>query len=166
MHVHPLPSPALSSPSVPSPTKSVLLGLLLSVYLLWALVLGLRSCGGLRKLSPSHILLFCVTLLACLVAVIGVFVAAYYPYSTSTVAFVGIHGLLNLYIWTLAISFSPVRGGLSGGPNSLGVGDKAVAEGGPSAAVSGMGADRRGGADDDISGWENPADADFKAIEL
>lgn len=138
---------------------------MLSVYLIWVLLLGLRSCGGLRKVSPSYILLYFITLLACLVAVIGVFVAAYYPYSTSAVAFVGIHGLLNLYIWTLAISFSPVRASASGGPHSLGVGDKPAAAGSASAAVTGTGAGRTG-AEDDISAWEDPADADFKAVEL
>lgn len=160
-----MPFPPCPIPLSPAPLP-VVLGLLLSVYMIWALLLGLRSCGGLRKVSPSYILLYFVTLLACLVAVIGVFVAAYYPYSTSAVAFVGIHGLLNLYIWTLAISFSPVRGAVSGGSSSLGVGDKAAAGGGASAAVTGTGAGRRSGADDDISPWENPADADFKAVEL
>lgn len=146
---------------------------MLAVYMLWAVLLGLNSCGGLRKVSPSYILLYFITLLACLVAVIGVFVAAYYPYSTSAVAFVGIHGLLNLYIWTLAISFSPVRTSNSaarGSSHSLGVGDKAGPEGGgrgrSGAAVTGTGAGRRSGADDDVSAWEDPADVDFKAVEL
>lgn len=131
--------------------------MLLSVYMLWALVLALRSCGALRRVSPSYVLLYCITLLACLVAVIGVFVAAYYPYSTSGVAFVGIHGLLNLYVWTLAVSFSPVRARplSEGDPHALGMGDKSA---GP--AVIGTGGDGDG------DEWENAADGGLKAVEL
>lgn len=155
---------SIPPPSPPSPRFAPpgFLGFLLAVYMLWVIVLGLRSCGSLRRVSPSYVLLYCITLLACLVAVIGVFVAAYYPYSTSGVAFVGIHGLLNLYVWTLAISFSPVRSrSVSGGDsNALGVGDKSSAAGGT--AVTGT----RAGAVDDISGWEDSADGDFKAVEL
>ncbi|CAM9791664.1 unnamed protein product [Ectocarpus sp. 12 AP-2014] len=138
---------------------AVLLGLMLSVYLLWIVVVGLRSCGRLRTVSPSFILLYCITLLTCLVAVIGVFVAAYYPYSTSAVAFVGIHGLLNLYVWTLAACFAPVR------TPSLGMRDKPVSIGGTS-AVAGTTRQNHRDEEEDISVWEDPADGDFKGVEL
>lgn len=135
---------------------------MLSVYMLWAILLGLRNFGGLSKLSPSHTLLYFVSLLSCLVAVIGVFVAAYYPYSTSGVAFVSIHGLLNLYVWTLAVSFSPVRSQTSGA-DALGMGDRPVELRRPSAAIGGTGKRQH---DDDLPVWEDPADTDFKAVEL
>lgn len=151
-------------PRFPSPALSVLLGLMLSVYLLWTIVLGLRSCGSLRRVSPSYILLYCITLLACLVAIIGVFVAAYYPYSTSGTAFVGIHGLLNLYIWTLAISFSPVRSRSTGDPHALGMGDKPVSIRSGTSAVTGT--NQRENSNGQGNGWEDPADSDFKAVEL
>lgn len=117
--------------------------------MLSAIVLVLRSCGGLRRASASFVLLYCITLLSCLVAVIGVFVAAYYPYSTSGVAFVGIHGLLNLYVWTLAACFTPVEGGHAGeAPTKVPAVTATVAE------------------DADLRGWSNSADTDFKAVEL
>lgn len=160
----PLPTAARSLP--PPPALVVVLGLLLSVYLLWTIVLGLRSCGSLRRVSPSYVLLYCITLLACLVAVIGVFVAAYYPYSTSGVAFVGIHGLLNLYIWTLAVSFSPVRSRSVGDPHSLGMGDKPVSISGGTSAVTGTNERSNSNGQGSSSSWENPTDSDFKAVEL
>lgn len=136
---------------------------------MWTIVLGLRSCGSLRRVSPSYVLLYFVTLLACLVAIIGVFVAAYYPYSTSGAAFVGIHGLLNVYVWTLAVSFSPVRTRSSKDSNSLGMGDKPVSLGGGNSAVVTGTEDERGNRHSNGSngsGWEDPADSDFKAVEL
>lgn len=131
-----------------------LLGFLLAAYMLWAIFLILRSCGGLRRLSPSFVLLYFVTLLSCLVAVIGVFVAAYYPYSTSGLAFIGIHGLLNLYVWTLAVSFAPVRESASRGAPSNS----------PAMPTTVTGTDK----DDveDMNGWADSTDNDFKAVEL
>lgn len=130
------------------------------MYILWVLFLMLRSCGSLRRASPSYILLFVVTLLTCLVAIIGVFVAAYYPYQGSGVAFVGIHGLLNLYVWTLAASFAPVVSGREIFPKGAPAGEIP-------AVVVGSGMDV---GDVDLSAWNStniPAvDHDFKAVEL
>lgn len=79
---------------------------------------------------------------------VGVFVAAYYPYSTSGEAFLGIHGVLNLYVWTLAACFTPVA------PGSDSV-DKPPGE--MAAVVVGT------GDDPDIVPW---TDSEFKAVEL
>ena len=138
---------------------------MLAVYMVWVILLALRSCGSLRQSSPSFILLFFITLLTCLVAVIGVFVAAYYPYSTSAVAFVGIHGLLNMYVWTLAASFSPVRAVAPLG--GLGMGDKPVVLRAASSAVTGTSRGHgAGGMGDHSKAWEDPGDSDFRAVEL
>ena len=137
---------------------------MLAVYMVWVILLALRSCGSLRQSSPSFILLFFITLLTCLVAVIGVFVAAYYPYSTSAVAFVGIHGLLNLYVWTLAASFSPVRAVVP--PGGLGMGDKPVVLRASSSAVTGTSREGGGIVGDNSKAWEDPGDSDFRAVEL
>lgn len=121
--------------------------MLLAVYMLWVLMLVLTSCGRLREVSASYVLLYFVTLLSCLVAIIGVFVAAFYPYSTSEIAFVSIHGLMNLYVWTLALSFSPIR--VEGASEGLGMGDK------PRRVETGT-----------AKGWDDGMDSDFKAVEL
>lgn len=123
--------------------------------MLWVLILVLRSCGTLRRSSPSYILLFFVTVLTCLVAVIGVFVASYYPYSTSGTAFVGIHGLMNLYVWTLAASFAPIETSREIFPKDDPAGEM------PTVVVGGTEHDNS-----DIAAWTEHADHDFKAVEL
>ena len=121
--------------------------------MIWVLLLVLTSCGRLRQVSPSYILLYFITLLSCLVAIVGVFVAAFYPYSTSEIAFVSIHGLMNMYVWILAGSFTPVRVARSDG--GLGLGDKALAADTGTAHHGGLG-----------NGWDDATDSDFKAVEL
>ncbi|CAN0106049.1 unnamed protein product [Sphacelaria rigidula] len=133
----------------------------MTLYVLWVIFLILRSCGTLRRASLSYILLYAVTVLTCLVAVIGVFVAAYYPYSGSGVAFVGIHGLLNLYVWSLAASFAPVDSGSESFPK----GNHHVGEM-PTVVVGGTAAIING----EHTAWTSEdlpsIDQDFKAVEL
>lgn len=121
----------------------------MAIYMLWMLVLMLRSCCKLRRSSPSHVLLFFLTIITWFVAVVGVFIAAYYPYSTSGEAFLGVHGVLNLYVWTLAASFTPVVNGA----DSV---EKPPGE--MAAVVVGTGDN-----DPDIAPW---TDSEFKAVEL
>lgn len=121
----------------------------MAIYMLWVLILVLRASCLLRRISASHMLLFFLTLVTWLMAVIGVFVAAYYPYSTSGEAFLGVHGVLNLYVWTLAVCFTPV----SSTSDAI---DKPPEE--MAAVVVGT-----GDSDPDIARW---TDSEFKAVEL
>ncbi|CAM9852793.1 unnamed protein product, partial [Discosporangium mesarthrocarpum] len=86
------------------------LGTFMFIYMAWIFYLIIRSWGVRRGMSPSYRLLYLASLVTCAMAIVGVFAAGFYPYSTSTSMFLALYGLTNLYIWGLSISFTPVEG--------------------------------------------------------
>ncbi|CAM9176066.1 unnamed protein product, partial [Choristocarpus tenellus] len=80
----------------------------MSVYMIWIVYLLVRSRGLLKRMSVSYLLLYFSSLISCIVGVIGVFAAAFYPYSTSTSAFLALYGVINMYVWGLAGCFTSV----------------------------------------------------------
>ncbi|KAG5178203.1 Wnt-binding factor required for Wnt secretion-domain-containing protein [Tribonema minus] len=84
-----------------------LLGTLMAVYLVWLAVAILRGCVYVQRLSAAYQFLYSITMVTFFISIVGVFTAAFYPWSTSGITFLGFHGLYNLYIWTLAFAYAP-----------------------------------------------------------
>jgi hypothetical protein len=85
-----------------------IIGSLMTIYLLWCIFLIASSCRYVSSLTSGYQFLYSITLLTLFISVIGVFTAAFYPWSTSAVTFLGFHGLFNIYVWTLSYAYAPI----------------------------------------------------------
>jgi Wnt-binding factor required for Wnt secretion len=87
-----------------------ILAVLMAACMMWLLVLiATGSCKYVGKLSRGYKFLFALTVLTVVMCCAGVFSAATYPLSSSGTVFLGFYGLLNVYIWTLALAYMPVH---------------------------------------------------------
>jgi Wnt-binding factor required for Wnt secretion len=87
-----------------------ILAVLMVAYMMWLLVLvATGCCKYVRKLSRGYKFLFALTVLTVVMCCAGVFTAAAYLLSSSGTVFLGFYGLMNVYVWTLAIAYMPVH---------------------------------------------------------
>ena len=89
--------------------------LLAVIYILWFLYYMCRGFRTIASLPPAFIMVFLLTAISALATVAGILAGSYYPLAGG-VSFLGVCGLMNMYVWTLAFVYAPLEaaGGASG----------------------------------------------------
>ncbi|GMI44155.1 hypothetical protein TrCOL_g5484 [Triparma columacea] len=96
---------------------SVIGSLFILAYALWFLFYTFRAVAVIRQLPPPFLFIFLITFFTFVATVVGIFIAAMYPLPGAAVDFLGMYSLYNLYIWTMAFVYAPLK---SGGDNEDG----------------------------------------------
>ncbi|GMH71188.1 hypothetical protein TrRE_jg11118 [Triparma retinervis] len=90
---------------------SVLGSLFMIAYALWFLFYTFRALAVIRNLPPPFLFIFLITFFTFAATVVGIFIAAMYPLPGAALDFLGMYSLYNLYIWTMAFVYAPLRSG-------------------------------------------------------
>mmetsp|Transcript_8850 Transcript_8850/g.11675 ORF Transcript_8850/g.11675 Transcript_8850/m.11675 type:complete len:468 (+) Transcript_8850:272-1675(+) len=80
----------------------------MAAYILWISYLVVSCFRHLKDMLPAYLFLFSLTMFTIFITIIGIFVAAFYPIRSSGIEFLTFFGVYNLYIWVLAIAYTPM----------------------------------------------------------
>jgi len=80
----------------------------MAAYILWISYLVVSCYHHLKDMLPAYLFLFSLTMFTIFITIIGIFVAAFYPIRSSGIEFLTFFGVYNLYIWVLAIAYTPM----------------------------------------------------------
>ncbi|GMH77178.1 hypothetical protein TL16_g07319 [Triparma laevis f. inornata] len=84
-------------------------GLLTVIYTLWFLYYTFKGMWVLCTLPPPFLFVFSITFFTFAATVVGIFIAALYPVPSAALDFLGMYSLYNLYIWTMAFVYAPLK---------------------------------------------------------
>jgi len=84
-------------------------GLLTVIYTLWFLFYTFKGLYVLCTLPPPFLFVFFITFFTFSATVVGIFIAALYPVPSAALDFLGMYSLYNLYIWTMAFVYAPLK---------------------------------------------------------
>lgn len=96
------------------------------VYMLWTMILFamvvLKSC----TLPVPYKWLFGISSFTLLMVIVGMFVGIAYPIPSSPFVFVGFYGVINTYVWVMALAWTPMEigGGVLGVDAEMEMGDR------------------------------------------
>jgi len=103
-HIDPAYDPSQTRDSYPYYISTAVF---MVIYILWILYLLVSCFHHVKSMIPGYRFLFFVTLVTIIVTIIGVFLVAFYPLRGAPIGLLSIFGLYNLYVWTLALAYTP-----------------------------------------------------------
>jgi len=81
----------------------------MSIYIAWMATLLIWTFVVFNDLPASFKWLFGCTVFTMTLVVIGVFAGIAYPVPSSSFNFIGFYGMINVYVWIVAIAWTPVQ---------------------------------------------------------
>jgi len=77
------------------------------IYIFWVLYLIVSCLHHLKQMMSAYLFLFGLTMFVMFMTIIGIFAASLYPYQGSGVVYLTFTGMYNMYVWILAICYTP-----------------------------------------------------------
>ena len=98
----------------------------MSIYMLWTLILFCMVVFKSCALPVPYKWLFGLSSFTLLMVIIGTFVGIAYPVPSAAFIFVGFYGVINAYVWIMAIAWAPmdIDGGVLGHDAEVEMGNK------------------------------------------
>jgi len=81
---------------------------LVSIYLLWFIWYLCKALKEIRRMPPPFLFVFLVTFFTFVSTCVAMYMGSMYIIPSAPIAFLGMTGLYNLYVWTMAFIYAPL----------------------------------------------------------
>ena len=82
--------------------------IMVSIYIIWYLWYLCKAISAIRRMPPPFLFVFIITLFTFIATCVGFYMGSFYPIPSAPIAFLGLTGMYNLYVWTLAFIYAPL----------------------------------------------------------